>query len=600
MPNSLTYAIAVLLLGAMFLLAFFSARQDALTFDELAHIPAGYSYLTRQDYRLNPEHPPLAKDIAALPLLFLNLLPTGRQVNFPDDSQSWLQEKEAPAWWVQFDLGKEFLYRSGPPGGEASNDPRQIIFWSRLPMIFLLLALGAFLFFWARKLLGPGWALLTLALFAFSPSFLAHGRLVTTDVASALGVLVALYCWIEFLKQPTKPNIVKASGALAFALLLKFSTVLLLPFFALITILYALLHPHSHGGVKTAGKYALLSVLAGIIALAVIIPVYQLHILNYPPERQMRDTISDLQPGGVTVYEQAVIWMADPPAGGLLLRPLAQFSRGILMAIQRGQFGNTVFLLGDIKAGGWWYYFPLIFLFKVPLALHVLLLFGFAGLALSIKKKGWEWAKNNFSLFAFGLFIVAYWGIAMTGNLNIGVRHLLPTFPFLYILGLYGVKEFASRRSTPRFKRNIKIALVLLFVAYIGSSLSAFPHYISYYNELAGGIKNGYKVSVDSNYDWGQDFYRLLAFVETNQIKKLHLDYFGGEDPEYWLGEKYERLDPFNPPTSGWVAVSVNQLMGGIAKPVAGFDQETGYYNWLLQYQPVERAGNSIFIYRLQ
>src|SRR3989344_4948617 len=71
MINRLAVPLAFILLTLMAGMAFFSMKQDALTFDELAHIPAGYSYLTQQDYRLNPEHPPLAKDLAALPLFFL-------------------------------------------------------------------------------------------------------------------------------------------------------------------------------------------------------------------------------------------------------------------------------------------------------------------------------------------------------------------------------------------------------------------------------------------------------------------------------------------------------------------------------------------------
>src|SRR3989344_9549794 len=132
--------LAATLLALMFLLMFFSAQKDALTFDELAHIPAGYSYLTQQDYRINPEHPPLAKDIAAAPLFFLNL-------NFPSQSQNWLQDAGAPPWWVQFDLGTELLYQSG-------NDPRDVIFWARIPMIGLLLLLGLFLFRWTKELGG--------------------------------------------------------------------------------------------------------------------------------------------------------------------------------------------------------------------------------------------------------------------------------------------------------------------------------------------------------------------------------------------------------------------------------------------------------------
>lgn len=595
MSDRATNLFAFLFLGAMFFFAFLSMRQNALTFDELAHIPSGYSYLTQQDYRLNPEHPPLAKDIAALPLLFLDL-------NFPLDNPNWTQDMEAPPWWGQFNLGNAFLYHSG-------NNPTSLIFWSRLPMILILLALGGFLFFWTRKLLDNIAALAVLALFVFSPSFLAHGRLVTTDVAAAFGILLAIYFWIEFLKQPTRTNMMKAGFALALALLFKFSAVLLVPFFAAITLVYALSHPFSSGRIPTIARYAAFSFLVGIIALAVIIPIYQLHILNYPAERQVRDTIADLQPGGVTAYEQAAIWMADKP----IFRSLAQFAHGILMATQRGQFGNTVFFLGEIKAGGWWYYFPLIYFFKTPFAFHLLGLLGIFGVLWSIQKQWYRgikelldtWLlKKHFVFFSFAVFIGIYFVVAISGNLNIGVRHLLPTFPLLFVLVVWGIKEMLSHIEHTRVQHIVLSAVAALFLWYITSSTMAFPHYISYYNELVG-TENGYKVAVDSNYDWGQDFYRLLEFVKEKNIEKLHLDYFGGEDPAYWLGEKYVRLNPniegFTPSeVEGWIAVSVNQLQGGLAKPAAGFDQSTGYYEWLSRYTPIARAGKSIFIYHIE
>ena len=146
------------------------------------------------------------------------------------------------------------------------------------------------------------------------------------------------------------------------------------------------------------------------------------------------------------------------------------------------------------------------------------------------------------------------------------------------------------------------IFLCFLFAWYIFSSISTFPHYLSYYNKLGGGTQEGYKIAGDSNYDWGQDFYRLLAFVEKEKIEKIYLDYFGGEDEEYWLGEKYIRLNPkeIEKPPKGWLAVSVNQLMGGISEPSPHFDQETGYYDWLKKYTPLARAGHSIFIYKIE
>jgi hypothetical protein len=554
--NRTAVLVALFLLAVMLITAVFSARHDSLTFDERAHIAAGYSYLSHQDFRLNPEHPPLIKDLAALPLLFLNL-------HFPSASQNWLQDSGPPPWWVQFDVGTEFIYQSG-------NQPEQIVFWSRIPMIGLTLALGWFLFFWARKLMGNAGALGALGLYAFSPTFLAHGRLVTTDVGAALGAVLVLYFWLEFLKAPTKLAIAKTGIALGLALLMKFTLILLIPFLGLVTI------------VKNI-RYVPHAILIGLAAFVFVIwPVYQLHILNYPPERQVRDTIADMQPGEVQFYEQIfAIEFADDS----FLRAPSQFFRGVLMALQRGQFGNTVYFMDHIKAGAFVSYFPIVYLTKVPLAFHILTALGIAGLWLARK-------KIPFDIWVLTAFAAIYWAVALSGSLNIGIRHLLVLFPLIYLIVMWGIAQLPQRK-------NIRAGIALLFAAYIGTSLAAFPDYIPYYNELAGGTKNGYTVAVDSNYDWGQDFHHLLRFVEQNKIEQIHLDYFGGESPRYWLDDKYIQLDPKNPPTKGWAAVSVNQLMGGIAKPVEGFDQEIGYYNWLTQHEPVARAGNSIFIYNL-
>ena len=189
---------------------------------------------------------------------------------------------------------------------------------------------------------------------------------------------------------------------------------------------------------------------------------------------------------------------------------------------------------------------------------------------------------------------------ALLGNLNIGIRHLLPIYPFAFLLLSFGAKELYIKLGKGTKKIFVGL-LAILGVWYAGSSLFAFPHYISYYNELAGGIEKGYTIAVDSNYDWGQDFYRLRDFVRKNNIDRISLDYFGGEDPEYWLGSKVTKLDPFQTPhPTGWIAVSLNQLVGGTARPVAGFDQPSGYYQWLVSHKPVAKAGTSIFIYHIQ
>ena len=579
MPNRLTNLIAIFLLMTMFASGFFSMRGISTTMDELAHIPAGYSYLSQKDYRLNPEHPPLIKDFSAIPLLFLNL-------NFPKNNASWKNEINS-----QWSFGTEFLYQSG-------NDADEIIFWARIPMLLILVLFGFLIFKWVKELAGNTYALFALTLFSFSPAFLANGRLVATDVAAAFGAVLATYFWLKFLKTPIRKNLIKGGLALGISLLFKFSLILLLPFFLIITLIYGYLKNQTI-------KYFTSLILAGLIALIFVIwPIYQFHMINYPPELQLRDTQTTLETFGFKPLKDLSIWMSDKP----LLRAPNHYLFGLLMATQRTIGGNTVYFMNMIGNMGWWFYFPVVYFLKVPIALHILTLIALFGSLWLIKKPFWInskerlkiWIKKHFTEFSMMIFLVIYWITSITGNLNIGVRHILPTFPFMYILITLGIKNWTT--SIKRFKK-IAISLVGILIAwYIFSSLSVFPNYLSYFNEIGGGPENGYKNVVDSNYDWGQDLKRLRTFVEEKNIKKIYIDYFGGGNPEYYLGDKYIPLRPLElkKEPKGWIAVSVNQLQSGLGNPEPGFNYPTGYYKWLEKYEPVAKAGNSIFIYYLK
>ncbi|MEA3420563.1 MAG: hypothetical protein U9Q97_02650 [Acidobacteriota bacterium] len=132
------------------------------------------------------------------------------------------------------------------------------------------------------------------------------------------------------------------------------------------------------------------------------------------------------------------------------------------------------------------------------------------------------------------------------------------------------------------------------------SSLSIFPYYLSYFNELVGGAKNGYIYVTDSNLDWGQDLKRLTKWVDENNIKKIKVDYFGGADVKYYLGDKAEAWWANRNPEeakNSWLAVSATFLQQGRAIPTKGWSQPTDYYFWLNQYEPIKVIGNSIFVY---
>lgn len=584
MTNRTANIIAVIILVFMFILAVASMAGDSLTMDELAHLPAGYSYLTQKDMRLNPEHPPLMKDLTAFPLLFI------KGIKFPSDISEWKDDVNG-----QWGFGNIFLFKSGNPADK-------MIFWGRIPMILVLILLGFYLFRWAKELFGNNAAILALFLFSFSPTFLAHGRLVTTDVGAAAGVTIAVYYFLKFLKDSSKKNLIKAGVALGLAELAKFSLILLIPFFGFLVLVWAIFKSSNFSHfLRVFGRYLCSFILIIIVGYFLIWLVYLYHTWSYPPEKQISDikfTMSSFKYKGLS---DSLAWMADKP----LLRPVSQYLLGLSMVMQRAAGGNTGYFLGEVSAAGWKNYFPVVYAIKEPLSFHILWIIAVLYLGWLVKKPLWtkpcqrilSWLRIHFVEFAMVAFIAIYWTTSLTSNLNIGVRHLLPIFPFTMIL-VSGVISIWLKKPYLRLKTGL---LAFLIVWQAGSVISVYPHFLAYFNELAGGPANGYNYVVDSNLDWGQDLKRLAKWVEEKGIDKIYVDYFGGADTNYYLKEKYAQWQGTRSPeelTKGsYLAVSVTLLQGGRGLAVKGFDQPAGYYRWLNNYSPVAKIGHSIFVY---
>ena len=592
MSNRLTNIIAACLLMLMFFLAVFSMKDDSATMDEVAHLPAGYSYLTQKDMRLNPEHPPLIKDLAALPLLFI------KGINFPSALPDWKEDING-----QWGFGYHFLYGAGNPADI-------MIFWGRIPMVLILILLGFYIFKWARELFGNKAALLSLIIFSFSPTFLAHGRLVTTDVGAAAGVLIATYYFIKALKNPSKKSIIFAGIAFGLAQLCKFSVILLIPFFAFLALIWELFKigkseqtPKENLRFPTGQAFKIL-ILVFIIGFILIWPVYQYHVWNYPKEIQARDTEFLLSSNLIKASGSVLSWAAEKP----ILRPYAQYFLGLFLVFQRASSGHTTYFLGEISATGWKNYFPIVYLIKEALVFHILTLIALLYAVFLIKKPFWQntlqrlksWIRNHFPEFAMLTFLGIYWATSLASDLNIGVRHLLPVFPFTMLL-VGGTIVKLLKAPFLKIKYLILGALILWQVF---SVVSIYPHFLAYFNELAGGPNQGFVYTVDSNLDWGQDLKRLKKWVQDNKIDKIYVDYFGGGDARYYLKEKYApwqgTQDPNEFPKENYLAVSVTFLQGGRGLPAPGFNQPWGYYLWLNKYQPVAKIGHSIFVYYIK
>src|SRR5262245_48311841 len=214
-------AAQVLLVTLAFTIPVIIMRDKSVTSDETAHLPAGYSYLTTRVVKLNPMHPPLVKELAALPLLALDPI-------VPVDPAT-LAKQDFPLTY-QWEFGKHFL------GGQ---DADRLLFWGRVPAVLLSVGLAVLVMLWAQRLWGPIAGLVALALYVFDPTITAHAQLVTTDVGMAFFGTLFLYLLRRYLDRPSWTRLIVAGLALGLALGAKFSGVVLVPIAAFLVLLAA-------------------------------------------------------------------------------------------------------------------------------------------------------------------------------------------------------------------------------------------------------------------------------------------------------------------------------------------------------------------------
>ena len=379
-----------------------------------------------------------------------------------------------------------------------------------------------------------------------------------------------------------KKSIIKAGVVFGLAELAKFSLILLIPLFFLLALVWWLT---KSGKLFSTFKILILVFTIGFLTLW---PVYQYHTWNYPGQRQAQDTKLLLSSFGSRPLADSVAWMADKP----ILRPYAQYFLGLSMVLQRAVGGNTTYFMGEVSASGWKTYFPIVYFIKETLAFHILTI-------IAILYAIWLRKKPSFVVIALLSFIAIYWFFSLKSNLNIGVRHLLPTFPFAIIL----VSAMIVKLLKKPYLKIKYVILCGLILWQIISVISVYPSFLAYFNEAAGGPDKGHLYTVDSNMDWGQDLQRLNQWLEKNNINKIYLDYFGGSDTKYYLKEKYAQWwgdrDKKELPQGSYLAVSATFLQGGRGKPVQGFTSSSGFYNWLDDYEPVAKIGYSIFVYKI-
>ena len=479
-----------LLLVVLSLQLFFSVRRESQTWDEANHIYCGYRTWTHSDFGLNPEHPPLVKLLATVPLLW-------SQWKTPALEERFFKEDA-------FLRGKEFLYQ---------NDPDKILARTRMAAAILTLITALVVFLATREMFGRGAAFIALTLLTFDPNLLAHGALITTDVAFACFMLLSVYMFYRFVKSPSALRLVIVGASVGLALAAKHTGVLILPTLFLLALCEIILYRF---GLNRALKMLGSLVLITLIAWVVLWSFYKFRYDARPDGLQLNPPLAEYVKG----LEPQEAWPISLMAR---VRALPESYLYGMVDIKLTANYYTSYVLGKVYAHSVWFYFPVTFLIKSTVGVLALFLLSLAVVVTRRLGRGREI-----------LFLlvppVVYLTVALTTGMNIGVRHVLIVYVFLYVL-IGGAVWVLIRRS----RRWAYVVGVLLLV-HVASSLMTFPNYISYGNELWGGPSQTHKYLTDSNADWGEQLKSVKQYLDQRGVKECWFVYFaeGVAEPGYY------------------------------------------------------------------
>jgi hypothetical protein len=416
----------------MAVLAGGAALRESVTFDEVAHIGAGVSYLQKFDLRLNGEHPPLPKVLAALPLVL-----RGTRADYYNISWT-ISEKFFPAYLGQWVFGDWLLTHW--------NDEATVLAWARAPMLLLTLVLGWIVFLYARKLGGDWAGLLCLAVYVSTPAFLTFGPLVLTDMAVTLFSLITIWRFADLWQNPTKRNAFLFAMSFAGALLSKFTAGILLFVFLAFSLCTRWLplpgQPSDKAGVRSWRKLRWKLTRLGIFWAALTVYVFYFIF-------SIRQTTNVLY-----LLGHGPAWI---PLRRLLM-PAWLYLRGVgLVALTSSR---PSFILGHAYPHGVWFYYPIVFVLKTPVGFLVLLLLCL-GLAVAGRKRLVQTKERaipdgqGFHWRAIWICLIVFLAFCMLGHMSISIRHFTVAIVMLILLIAPLPRLLASLRLTAPFLARI-------------------------------------------------------------------------------------------------------------------------------------------------
>jgi 4-amino-4-deoxy-L-arabinose transferase-like glycosyltransferase len=549
--------VVALLLAVYAALAMAASRSRGLSFDEGMQLAVGYNLWRHSDYRIEGANGDLIKRWATLPYLVTQPALAGR------DDAIWRQGDA-------YELGWRFFF-------ELGNQPEALLRSAR-PMVTLLGVLtGLLVFTVSRRLFGVAGGLISLALFVFSPTMLAFGGIVSTDLSITLTLFAATWgCWL-ILHEVTPLRLLGSLLASGLAVLAKPTALVLLPISAVLVTVRLfqrrdLVWRWNQRRFVIAGRGRQLLVFVGLASLHLLAgwsALWAHYGFRYETEpgagRPIAAFPSTSAPGALTDRVPPVLRVALAGLERHQLLPAAHL-RGIHSLLtsddRLGSFAD-----GEWRLGGWIWFFPFAFWAKTHPALILALALAGCGWWLARRRRsGPGFAPSAYDLTPWITLTLVYLAVAMSEDINLGQRHLLPLYPALYVLA-GGVALWPIRSRAWRWAG---IGLLGGWPAF--DAVAHYPSYLSYFSPHSGGPAQGYQRLVDSSLDWGMNLPALARWQQQHNPDgrvPTFLAYFGTDNPEHYriqatrLPGFFDRrpLAPYVL-TPGWYAISASLLQG--------------------------------------
>lgn len=534
----------VLLLAFMTLLSGGAALRESVTIDEIAHIGAGVGNLQKLDMRMNLEHPPLAKMLAAIPLVLRGVHTDYSHISWTFSGQG---AQEFLGEWV---WGHWLIMRW--------NDPISTVMWARVPMLLLTLLLGLVIYMFGSRLGGVWGGLLCLSVYVSMPAFLTFGPLVITDVAITLFWVLAVWQLPGMWRSPSRGTVVKYGLILAGAFLSKFSSGLL--FFVFIAVALSLRwrgvpeQPTDKLALHAWRRRAWGNMAMATFYAAVFVYLFYLVFSWHQP---------------TNTFSLIPHFPASPLLRRLLMPPWLYLGGVLLFAVSAGS--RATYILGHAYAHGVWFYFPVLFVLKSPLAFLLLLLLAI-GIAVFFKRRSVELpaiaqssplpSGMEFHWRAIWVSLVVFVAVCMLNRLDISIRHFLIALALLILLLAPLPRMLQSLRDANWTGARAGIwATAGLAFASLATAVWVYPNFLPFLNVLSMG-RPGYLLVNDSNIDWNQALPEVEKFVQQRGMDHILLDEYAFSEPYAYVSQAqpWNCQEPSVADAGQWVVVSAGNI----------------------------------------